>query len=71
MKFHKINRNFTESLKSPIYQIPAQANKTNLYLWIQAMEEDQTETLLLAPEVPFWELLPDVQPIAFSSQPML
>ena len=71
MKFHKINRNFTESLKSPIYQIPAQANKTNLYLWIQAMEEDQTETLLLALEVPFWELLPDVQPIAFSSQPML
>ena len=71
MKFHKINRNFTESLKSPIYQIPARANETNLYLWIQAMEEDQTETLLLAPEVPFWELLPDVQPIAFSSQPML
>jgi len=27
--------------------------------------------LLLALEVPFWELLPDVQPIAFSSQPML
>ena len=34
MKFHKINRNFTESLKSPIYQIPARANETNLYLWI-------------------------------------
>ena len=34
MKFHKIIRNFTESLKSPIYQIPARANEINLYLWI-------------------------------------